>query len=152
LIASEAIVGQEARGHHRDHAIDDEGAMPERPFGQVELHQRDPSRRVFWPGCRAWGPAGTTISPVASPSGMATVAGSWRSTATLRSDTVRLAGSTTQTAGRRSDSVSADAGISMTGTASSCMRPTTVEPSRIAAGGSVRPTLTSNVLVTGSAC
>ena len=32
------------------------------------------------------------------------------------------------------------------------MRPVTVAPSRIAAGGSVRPTLTSKVRVTGSAC
>jgi len=40
----------------------------------------------------------------------------------------------------------------MTGAASSFMRPTTVEPSRMAAGGSVKPTLTSKVRVTGSAC
>ena len=39
----------------------------------------------------------------------------------------------------------------MTGAVSSCMRPTTVEPRRMAAGGSVSPTLTSNVRVTGSA-
>ena len=32
------------------------------------------------------------------------------------------------------------------------MRPVTVAPSRIAAGGSVNPTFTSNVRVTGSAC
>ena len=39
----------------------------------------------------------------------------------------------------------------MTGAVSSCMRPTIVEPKRMAAGGSVRPTLTSKVRVTGSA-
>ena len=82
---------------------------------------------------------------------MATVAGSLRATSTFRSDTVMSFGSTTQTAGLRSDSVRAVAGISMTGAVSSFMRPTTVEPSRMAAGGSVSPTLTSKVLVTGSA-
>ena len=40
----------------------------------------------------------------------------------------------------------------MTGTASISMRPVTVAPSRIAGGGSVKPTLTSKVRVTGSAC
>ena len=44
------------------------------------------------------------------------------------------------------------AGISMTAPASISMRPVTVAPSRIAAGGSVSPTLTSKVRVTGSAC
>src|SRR5215471_1686464 len=83
---------------------------------------------------------------------MATVAGLCRSTSTVRGDTVRLAASTTQTAGRRSNSVSAAAGSSIVGVASSCTRPTTVEPSRIASGASVRPTLTSKVLVTVSAC
>ena len=95
--------------------------MLERPFGKIELHHRaDPSRRVFWPGWRAWVPAVTTISPVSSPLAMATVAGLWRSTSTFRSDTVRFDGSTTQTAGRRSNSVRAVAGISMVGAVSSC--------------------------------
>src|SRR6516164_5935468 len=57
-----------------------------------------------------------------------------------------------QTAGRRSNSVGAEAGISMAGAVSSCTRPVTLTPRRMAAGGSVRATLTSNVRVTGSAC
>ena len=48
--------------------------------------------------------------------------------------------------------VSALAGISNTDTAGNSMRPITVAPSRIASGGSVRPTLTSKVRVTGLAC
>ena len=69
-----------------------------------------------------------------------------------RIDTVRLAGSTIQTAGWRFNSVRAEAGIVITDAVSICTRPVTVAPSRIASGGSVRPTFTSKVLVTGSAC
>src|SRR5437588_10546568 len=70
----------------------------------------------------------------------------------LRMDTVRLAGSTIHTAGWRLDFVSEVAGILMAAAASVSMRPVTVAPSRMSGGGSVRPTLTLNVRVTGSAC
>jgi hypothetical protein len=40
----------------------------------------------------------------------------------------------------------------MTGSDSSLTLPVTVAPSRIASGGSLSPTLTANVRVTGSAC
>ncbi len=42
--------------------------------------------------------------------------------------------------------------MEITGADSSWTLPFTVEPSRIAAGGSVKPTFTWKVLVTGSAC
>src|SRR5262245_5727240 len=65
LAPAEPVIGQHA-GHHRDdHEIDNERAMPERPFRQVEaVHGSDPSSRTFCPGCRAWTPAVTMISPV----------------------------------------------------------------------------------------
>src|SRR5262245_52794392 len=127
--------------------------MVERPFRKIELHHfDDPSRRVFWPGWRAWVPAITTISPDSRPLETATVAGLWRSTSTLRKDTVSVDGSTTQTAGCWLALVRAVAGISIVGAVSNCTCPMTVAPSRMEAGGSVNPTFTSNVLVTGSAC
>ena len=80
---------------------------------------------------------------------MTTVPGSKRSTSTLRSDTVRLEGSTIQMAGWRSLLVSALAGTAMPVADSISMRPVTVAPSRMAAGGSLRVTLTLNVRVIG---
>ena len=114
-------------------------------------HGSDPSRRTFWPGCRACTPAVTMTSPVVSPPDTATLAGSKRNTSTFRIETVLLEGSTIQTAGWLLIFVSAVAGISMTGTQSPSMRPVTVAPSRIARGGSFKPTLTAKVRVTGSA-
>src|SRR5215510_16225477 len=91
-------------------------------------------------------------SPVVSPPDTATLAGSYRNTSTFRIDTVLFEGSTTQTAGWLLNFVSAVAGMLMTGTESPSMRPVTVAPSRIAGGGSVKPTLIAKVRVTGSAC
>ena len=111
-----------------------------------------PSRRTFWPGCSAWTPAVTTISPPSSPPEIATVAGSKRRTSTGCSDTVRFAGSTTQTAGWRSISVSALAGMSMPCADVDVHPPGDgrAEPHRARRIG--EPTLTSKVRVTGSAC
>src|SRR5262249_23643711 len=67
-------------------------------------------------------------------------------------DTVSADGSTIHTAGCPLNFVSAVAGISITGTDSISIRPITVAPSSIAGGGSVKPTLTSKVRVTGLAC
>src|SRR5262249_59362070 len=66
-------------------------------------------------------------------------------------ETVWLVGSTTHTAGLWLLFVSAVAGISMVGPEFTVTTPVTVAPSRISSGGSLKPTLTSNVRVTGSA-
>ena len=70
----------------------------------------------------------------------------------LRSETVWFFGSTIHTAGWRSNCVKALAGISIAGADLRVTLPTTVAPSRIAADGWSRATLTSKVRVTGSAC
>src|SRR5262249_9190617 len=80
-----------------------------------------------------------------------TASGSNRSTSIVCSDTVEVDGSTIHTAGCWLLWVSAVAGMSMTELEAASMRPTTVVPRRMAAGGSFRPTLTSKVRVTGSA-
>src|SRR5262249_59938419 len=66
--------------------------------------------------------------------------------------TVLVFASTTQTAGLPLDDVSAEAGIVIADSPPMRIEPVTVEPRRIASGGSVRPTFTSKVRVTGSAC
>ena len=81
-----------------------------------------------------------------------TVPGSKRSTSTLRSDTVEARGIDDPDGRLAIVLVRALAGIDVPGVASCCMRPVTVAPSRMAAGGSMRLTRTLNVRVTGSAC
>ena len=52
-------------------------AVAERPAGKVEAaHARGSRRRTFWPGCSAWTPAVTTISPGVTPEARTTLAGS----------------------------------------------------------------------------
>ena len=93
----------------------------------------------------------TTTSPVSSPCEITAWASSKRRTSTLRTETVLAAGSTIHTAGRWFILVRAEDGISIIGPAFVLTRPMTVAPSRIAGGGSVRPTLTSKVRVTALA-
>jgi hypothetical protein len=152
LVAAEADEGEGAGDDGRDHEEADQRAPSDRPFGQVGPDQAPaPSSRTCWPGRSAWTPAVTTMSPGSSPLPTTTTAGSCRWTSIGRSETVVSAGSTTQTAGRPSARVRAEAGTTMPAAVSSCMRPVTVEPRRMAAGGSTRPTLISNVPVVGSA-
>ena len=54
LVAPEAVVRQQSHDYQREHAIHDERAVAERPFGKIESHHRaDSSSRVFWPGWSA---------------------------------------------------------------------------------------------------
>ena len=89
LAPPEPEVGPDARDRDDEHEIGHEGAVPDRPFGEVEaLHEAAPRSRTFWPGRSVCTPAVTTTSPVSSPCEITTVAGSYRRTSTLRSDTV----------------------------------------------------------------
>src|SRR5271165_4898008 len=90
LAAAEPEVGPDARHDDDEHEIDHERTMPDRPFGEVEVHQTAPRRRTFWPGRSACTPAVTTTSPASRPWAITTVAGSYRRTSTLRRDTVLL--------------------------------------------------------------
>ena len=70
FVAAEIAIGHRAGGDGDDHAIHHERAVLERPFGKIELHHGAAARRrVFWPGCSAWTPAVTTMSPVSRPLG-----------------------------------------------------------------------------------
>src|SRR5271169_3130615 len=150
--AAQAQIRHDSVDHRDDHEIDDKRSVFERPLRKVEPHHdSDPSSRTFCPGWRAWTPAVTTISPVSSPWETAAVAWSKRNTSTLRIDTVWLDGSTIQTAACWFALVKAVAGISMVGVESVCIVPLTVAPSRLASGGSVKPTFTSKVRVCGLA-
>src|SRR5208283_3200804 len=151
LAPAEPEVGPDARHHDDEHEIDHERTVPDRPFGEVEVHQTAPRRRTFWPGRSVCTPPVTTSAPVSRPWEITTEAGSYRRTATLRRDTVLLCGSTTHTAGRPPVSVRALAGTSTPGGAKSRKRPTTVAPSCMASGGSATLTLTWNVRVAESA-
>src|SRR5262245_46704714 len=54
LVAAEAGIEQRARDQEHEHAIHDKGAMPQRPFREIESsHRADSRSRVFWPGCSA---------------------------------------------------------------------------------------------------
>ena len=70
LVAAEAEVRRQPGERHRDHQEDDEGAMLQRPIGEIERHEGAPRSRTFWPGWSAWTPAVTTISPPSSPDEM----------------------------------------------------------------------------------
>jgi hypothetical protein len=94
----------------------------------------------------------TTISSGATPSESTTSATPDCSTTTRRGDTVPDAASSTHTVGAPSMEVSAEAGSRIPPPAASSMLPMTVEPSRIAAGGSLSPTRTAKLRVTGLAC
>src|SRR5262245_6007884 len=109
------------------------------------------SRRTFWPGRRVCTPAVTTISSGARPCAITTSATPWLSTSTPRSETVLVDGSKSQTAAPPWDEVSAEAGIRIPASPPRWMLPVTVDPRRIASGGSASPTLTWKVRVTGSA-
>src|SRR5262245_18386212 len=68
LAAAEPEVGCQTCCHRDDHEEGDDGAMVERPLGEIESsHGSSPSRRTTWPGCRACTPAVTTISPASIP-------------------------------------------------------------------------------------
>src|SRR5262245_11859915 len=143
FVAAQAIIGENSSGHRDDHEIGDERAVVEGPLRQIQLlHSSDPSSRTFCPGCNAWTPAVTTTSPSSSPCETITVAGSKRNISTFRAETVKASGSTTQTEGCPFDFVSAEAGISIRGTASICTVPVTGAPRSMASGGWLRPTLT----------
>ena len=54
LGAAKAEKGADAGERHRDHDGDDEGAMLQRPIGEIEcVHEVAPRSRTFWPGCSA---------------------------------------------------------------------------------------------------
>jgi len=98
--AAEAEIREDSRADGDDHEISDERSMVECPSRKIEPgHCSDPSRRIFWPGCRACTPAVTTTSPASSPCDTTTFACSKRNTSIFRIETVRLDGSTIQTAG-----------------------------------------------------
>ena len=64
LAAPQPEIRHEPRGDRDNHEVGDERAVPECPFRKIEpRHGCDPSRRIFWPGCKACTPAVTTISP-----------------------------------------------------------------------------------------
>ena len=69
FVAAEMDEGGDAGHHDRDHPVDDERAMPERPGREIEAVHcvAIRRRRTFWPGCSACTPAVTTISPVSMP-------------------------------------------------------------------------------------
>src|SRR4029077_3773504 len=75
LVAAESVEGDQARNDRRHHEIDDERAMLERPFREID-HDACATKRTFWPGWRACTPAVTTISPVSRPWEITTVPGS----------------------------------------------------------------------------
>src|SRR5260221_12581903 len=50
LVAPGMKEGEHSRNDRRDHAIDDERTMLERPFREIELHDDNPISRTFWPG------------------------------------------------------------------------------------------------------
>src|SRR5262249_51876881 len=75
LAAAEPEVGGQSCDRRRDHEIDDERAVLECPFREVEAgHHSDPISRTFRPGYRTCTPAVTTISPISSPWEITTVA------------------------------------------------------------------------------
>ena len=89
FVPAKAEVGHRARHHQRDHAVDREGPVLERPLREIELHQEEaPSSRTLRPGYRACTPAVTTMSPLSSPLEMTTDEGSWRLTSTVLIATV----------------------------------------------------------------
>ena len=112
---------------------------------------------------RAGGPSGRSAArgrrrsrrrrPGRGPYETSTRVGSDERISIARDATIPVFGSTTHTEACRSERVTADGGISMAAVAAAgrLMRPVTVVPRRIAAGGSIRRILTRNVPVTGSA-
>ena len=71
LLAAQLLVGKDARGDKEDHQKPHEGAMVDRPFGEIEaLHCTvlASMRATFSPGSNFCTPAVTTTSPWASPS------------------------------------------------------------------------------------
>ncbi len=70
LAAPQAEIGPAPRHHDDDHHERDQGAIVDRPFGQVErrrAHDGPPTSFTFWPGRSTCTPAVTTMSPSLSP-------------------------------------------------------------------------------------
>src|SRR6267378_1344391 len=71
FLASELDIGEDAGDDEQQHQVPDEGAMVDRPFGEVEARHHPALaciRRTFWPGRSFCTPPVTTTSPCASPS------------------------------------------------------------------------------------
>ena len=153
LIAAETVEGQEAGSDRHDHEIDHDGAVSQGQSRQVEVHCGSvPGSFTDWPSRRRLAPAVTTMSPAASPFATRAVAGSAPITSRLRQATLVVPGSTTHTplsCPRRTRAVE---GIANAVCARAWRVPETAVPSLNDGGGSVRPTRTAKVRVTGSAC
>src|SRR5262249_10645953 len=78
FVAAKLHEGKEASDDGHDHQIDRERPVIECPLRKIEAHYygSSPSKRTFWPGCRACTPAVTMTSPVVRPPETATRAGS----------------------------------------------------------------------------
>ena len=138
-----------------DHEVPDEGAVLERPVGQVEaaVHWEASSAILtVWLGVRLCTPAVTTRVPEVSPSRTRTEDPSRAAIVTSRVDTVRVAGSTTQTIVLPSRSSRAETGSSMPGAACVVTVAVIVVPRRKLSGGLSRVIRTRRVRVAGSAC
>src|SRR3954447_3663397 len=158
FLPPEPRVGDTAGQRQGEDQIPGEGAVPQRPLGEIEAGHDAAAvsicfpSRTRWPSARLCAPAVTTMSPWARPSVTTTgpSIGPGR-VETARRLTVWSFGSTTQTKVCSASRTTAVPGSSTTGAGGCLSRPVTVAPRRSASDGLSSAIRTVWVRVTGSA-
>src|SRR5262249_21376051 len=86
LLAAQLEAGKDAGRQDKDHRIDGQDLVPQRPLRKIEAGHlpRSAGRRTFWPSASELTPAVTTMSPFFRPSAISTESVSKRITLTGR--------------------------------------------------------------------